>query len=61
MNHANFYPPDCIATLQYHFNGTISKCNTFIRYLNYYIKKTYVFLPSIGMSGKSINFEDRKF
>ena len=59
-NHANLYPPNCIIKLKYYFNRPISKYNIFTKHPNYFKKMFYLFLPSIRMSRKSINFEDKK-
>ena len=60
-DHVSFYLPDSITKLQYHLYRTVSKYNLLTRHPNYYIKKNYIFFsPSIRMSRKSINFEDKK-
>ena len=55
----NFHLFDCITKLQYHSIRPILKYNTCTRQPNYYKKIFTSFLPSIRMSGKSINFEDK--
>ena len=52
---------DCITKLKYHLHRPVLKHNLFTRHLNYYKKIFYIFFsPSIRMSRKSINFEDKK-
>ena len=52
-----------IVSLSYNITSIelkILKYNLFTRHPNYYKKFFYIFLPSIRMSEKSINFEDKK-
>ena len=52
---------DCIIKLKYYLYRPISKYNIFTRHPKYYKKLFYFFFsPSIRMSGKSINFDDKK-
>ena len=50
---------DCITNLKYYLCRPISKYNISTRHPKYY-KKYIFFSPSIRISGKSINFDDKK-
>ena len=58
----NFYPPDCITKLHFHFNRPALKYSYSHDTQNIIKKKKFYifFSPSITMSGKSINFVDKK-
>ena len=58
-HHISFYQPDCITKLINESFRPLSKCNLFTRNVNYYKKNLLFFTPSIRMSGKSINFDDK--
>ena len=55
------YVTDCIINVKYDFHRAALKYKLFIKHPNYYKKIVSIFFqPSIRMSGKSINFEDKK-
>ena len=62
-DHVGFYPTDCITNLKYYFNRPVSKYKVFTRHPNHY-KTFYTFYtffcsPSIRISGKSMNFDNK--
>ena len=59
-DHASFYLPDCIIKLKYHLYRPVLKYYIFIRHSNYYNFILHFFSLSLKLSGKSINFDDKK-
>ena len=59
-DHVSLYLTDCIINVKYDFNRAVLKYKLFTRHPNYYKNIFYLFLPSIRISGKSINFGDKK-
>ena len=58
--HIIFYQPCFITNMKDDSFRPVSKYKLFIIHFNYYKKLLYFFSSSIRMSGKSMNFDDKK-